>query len=101
MFTADPGLAVFTPDLDAAAVCYGETMGLPCVSRTEDMLHFESGPLCLYVTRSAQAQGFTPSFTLEDAQVARANLLAAGCEALGDGHFRDPFGFVFGVMERS
>lgn len=104
MFTANRDLAIFTPDLDAAHAFYAGVMGLHCAERGESMLHFESGPLCLFVIRSEHSQGFTPSFDVPDARAAREQLLAAGCEALGDGdgagHFRDPFGFVFDVMER-
>ena len=105
MFTANRDLALFTPDLDAAYQFYAEVMELPCVSRSDSMLHFESGPLCLFVLKAGEAQGFTPSFDVSDAATARERLLAAGCTALSDsesgGHFRDPFGFVFDVLERS
>ena len=105
MFTANRDLAIFTPDLDAAHDFYAGVMGLHCTERSATMLAFESGPLCLYVLRSESPQGFTPSFDVPDAAAARARLLSAGCEALADGdgpgHFRDPFGFVFDVMERA
>jgi catechol 2,3-dioxygenase-like lactoylglutathione lyase family enzyme len=105
MFTANRDLAIFTPDLDAAHGFYADVLGLPCTERTATMLAFESGPLCLYVIRSDTPQGFTPSFDVPDAVLARTRLLAAGCDALteGDagGHFRDPFGFAFDVMQRS
>ena len=104
-FEANRDLAIFVPDLARAEQFYGEVMGLPLVSRSDEMLHFESGSICLFVLLSPSlTQGFTPSFDVDDAEAARARLIAAGCEPVlegeGGGHFRDPFGFVFDVMQR-
>ena len=104
MLTANRDVAVFTPDLASAETFYDELFGAAPSERSDGHLRYDSGPLCLYVVKAAEPRGWTPSFDTPDAARTRERLLALGCEALtdgdGGGHFRDPFGFVFDVLER-
>lgn len=105
-FRSNSELAIEVADLDAALHFYAGVLGFRLVDRSEDHLELDTGALRLYVNRRPQQRAFIPSFDVDDAVAARRYLESSGCVTVPAGpdaegvYFRDPFGFVFDVIER-
>jgi catechol 2,3-dioxygenase-like lactoylglutathione lyase family enzyme len=102
-FRSNPCVAVHVRSLAKAEHFYGDVLGFKLKKKTKAWLEFDMGALRLYVNRSARAQPPTPSFSVRDVAKARRLLEGAGCSIVvdreGSFYFRDPFGFVFDVIE--
>jgi catechol 2,3-dioxygenase-like lactoylglutathione lyase family enzyme len=102
-FISNRCIAVHVTDLDRAAAFYGNAMGFPLLSRTNDQLEYDTGVLRLYVNRSAESSAPIPSFSVSDIAAAKRRLLESGCTIIDDRggslYFKDPFGAVFDVVE--
>ena len=106
-FRSNREVAIHVPDLERAETFYVGVLGCRVVSRSPDQLDLDTGQLRLYVNRDPGAPlGYIPSFDVADYAAARAHLERAGCETVPvEGHpglvyFRDPYGFVFDIVER-
>ena len=107
-FRSNCEIAIHVPDLARAEAFYAGVLGFRLVGRTADQLEFDTGALRLYVNRDADAlRTYIPSIDVPDYAAARRHLLAAGCQTVpvgmhaGGVYFRDPFGFVFDIVERA
>lgn len=106
-FRSNSEIAIHVSDLARARAFYGDVMGFRVVASSDDCLELETGALRLYVNRDPlDTHSFIPSFDVADREAARRRLEASGCTAVpiasgaGPSYFRDPFGFVFDVIER-
>jgi catechol 2,3-dioxygenase-like lactoylglutathione lyase family enzyme len=106
-FRSNTDVAIHVSDLDAAYAFYAGVLGFPLVERSATHLAVDTGAFRLWINRATDgAMSFVPSLDVTSAAAARADLVRAGCEIIrdaGDGtgfYARDPFGFVFDVIER-
>jgi len=107
-FRSNREIAIHVSDLARARAFYADVMGFRVVAASDDGLELDTGALRLYVNRDPRdTHSFIPSFDVADRETARRHLEANGCTAVpvadgaGPGYFRDPFGFVFDVIERA
>jgi len=104
-FRSNSEVAIEVPDLDTAESFYRGVLGFRVVGRSDQHLEIDTGALRLYVNRRAEPRSYIPSFDVADFSAARRYLEAAGCTLVAAGgegvYFRDPFGFVFDVIERA
>ncbi|MFN0059937.1 MAG: VOC family protein [Planctomycetota bacterium] len=107
-FRGNNEIALHVPDLAKAEAFYIGVMGLRLIAKTPDQLTIDAGALRLYVNRDSQLlQTFIPSFDVSNYPAARRHLEAAGTPTTSAGehspsvYFRDPFGFVFDLVERT
>jgi catechol 2,3-dioxygenase-like lactoylglutathione lyase family enzyme len=102
-FRSNNGVAIHLRSLAKAERFYGDVLGFKLKKKTKERLEFDTGVLRLYVNRSPRNQPPTPSFTVKSIARARRLLKGAGCRIVvdrgGSLYFRDPFGFVFDVIE--
>ena len=102
-FRSNTCVAVHLRSLAKAEHFYGDVLGFKLKRRTKTSLEFGTGALRLFVNRSAKAQPPIPSFSVRDIGKAKRLLKGAGCKIVADRggslYFRDPFGFVFDVIE--
>lgn len=102
-FRSNNSVAISVPDLRKAETFYSGVLGFRLLSKTPAQLEYDTGRFLLHVHKAAQSQSPVPSFTVIDTQAAKTYLEQNGCEILADRgrslHFRDPFGFVFDVIE--
>jgi catechol 2,3-dioxygenase-like lactoylglutathione lyase family enzyme len=81
---------------------YGSVLELPIVYQEANMVGFETGAFRLYVERGAD-HGPVFEFLVPDVEVAKRQLLAAGCTIVEEDpsvprcYIRDPFGLVFNL----
>ncbi|HEV3239122.1 MAG TPA: VOC family protein [Casimicrobiaceae bacterium] len=81
---------------------YANTLGLPVVHRSPNLVGFETGAFCLYVERGPRP-GPVFEFLVPDVAAAKERLVAAGCSveeedpSLPRCYLRDPFGLVFNL----
>ena len=105
-FRANADIAIHVDDLGAARAFYVGVLGLPLVEQSATHLAVDAGAFRLWINYDpAERRSFVPSFDVPDATAAREVLLRAGCQIAHEGHAggfyaRDPFGFVFDVIER-
>lgn len=107
-FRGNNEVAIHVPDLAKAEAFYVGVMGLRLIAKTSDQLTIDAGALRLYINRDSQLlQTFIPSFDVSNYSAARQHLEAAGTKTTSAGehspsvYFRDPFGFVFDLVERT
>lgn len=94
-----------TPDAKAAADFYQHVLGLSVTQRVGDIVGFETGTLQLFVE---QGEALPPvlDFLVQDVQVTKAVLVAAGCVIVEENpnvprcYVRDPFGLTFNLGKR-
>ncbi|MEP6492505.1 MAG: VOC family protein [bacterium] len=106
-FRANREVALHVPDLAPAKEFYCNVLGFRLVSETADTLEIDAGELRLYVLHNAVGlMTYVPSLDVPDYEAARRHLETAGCATVSAGahstdvYFRDPFGFVFDIVER-
>ena len=106
-FRSNSEVAIHVPDLARAEAFYGGVLGFPLLSKSSDMLEFDTGALRLYVNRDPGVTSFTPSLDVANYAAAKQRLLDAGCTILRDSpneegfYFQDPFGFTIDVIVRA
>ena len=108
VFRSNREIAIHVHDPAVAEAFYGGVLGFPVVERRDEYVAFDTGAIRLYVIPNPTTERtYIPSFEVESFETARRHLERAGCQALAanaDGtgvYFRDPFGFVFDVVERA
>jgi catechol 2,3-dioxygenase-like lactoylglutathione lyase family enzyme len=81
---------------------YETVLGFAIIYRSETMVGFETGTLCLYVEKGAPHEPVL-DFLTPDVRGARDRLLAAGCNLIEESaaaprcYLRDPFGLTFNL----
>lgn len=102
-FRSNRCVAVHVKSLAKAERFYGHVLGFKLKKKSKDNLEFDTGLLRLYVNRSPKGRSPVPSFSVKSLAKARRLLEGAGCKIVVDWeralYFRDPFGFVFDVIE--
>ncbi|HEY1765162.1 MAG TPA: VOC family protein [Opitutaceae bacterium] len=102
-FRSNRCIAVHLKNLSKAERFYGHILGFKLKKKTKDSLEYDTGLLRLYVNRSSTGRPPVPSFSVRSVAKARRLIEGAGCKIVADGekafYFRDPFGFVFDVIE--
>jgi catechol 2,3-dioxygenase-like lactoylglutathione lyase family enzyme len=102
-FRSNRCIAVHLKSLSKAERFYGHVLGFKLRKKTKDSLEFDTGLLRLYVNRSPTERAPVPSFSVKSLVKARRLLKGAGCKVVANFekalYFRDPFGFVFDVIE--
>ena len=94
-----------TPDAKAAAAFYQQVLGLAVTQRIRDIVGFETGTLQIFVEQGDPLPAVL-DFLVEDVQVTKAALVAAGCVIVEENpniprcYVRDPFGLTFNLGER-
>ncbi len=97
-------LCLQTPDVDRAVAFYHRVLGLEVAYREGDSAELRGGAFRLFLDRGPK-QGPIMEFLVPDVEIAKEELLQAGCEVVcweGAGglcYLRDPFGFVFNLYE--
>src|SRR5262249_30514054 len=106
-FRSSCEIAIHVPDLAQAEEFYGGVLGFRLVSKSGELLEFDTGALRLYVNHDTETTpAFIPSLRVSDYSAAKTHLQAAGCDVVhespdaGGFYFRDPFGLVIDVIER-
>jgi catechol 2,3-dioxygenase-like lactoylglutathione lyase family enzyme len=102
-FRSNRDIAVHVPDLALARKFYGGVLAFPLIGEDQRHLIYDTGTFRLYVTQDSTARAYVPSFDVPNIGAARRHLEAAGCAPLESGpssYMRDPFGFVFDIIER-
>lgn len=107
-FLANRDVAIEVENLVDAEAFYAGALGFRLRARSADHLELDAGALTLWVNRVAERAdrlSFTPSLDVPNAAAARAALEECGCRVVREGergfHFKDPFGFMLDVIERS
>ncbi len=102
-FRSNECVAIHTKSLAKARRFYGDVLGFKLKKETKESLEFDTGVLRLYVNKAKKNQSPVPSFSVKSIARARRLLKGAGCKIVADRggalYFRDPFGFVFDVIE--
>jgi catechol 2,3-dioxygenase-like lactoylglutathione lyase family enzyme len=102
-FRSNNCVAIHLRSLAQAERFYGDVLGFKLKNKTKDSLEFDTGVLRLYVNRSSKSQPPVPSFSVKSIAKAKRLLKGARCKIVKDWqgalYFRDPFGFVFDVIE--
>ena len=81
---------------------YQSVLGWRVSQRDNNMVGFDTGAFCLYVEKGP-AHGPVFDFLVADVELAKAQLLAAGCVLLEEDrsiprcYVRDPHGLVFNI----
>ncbi|HTE46580.1 MAG TPA: VOC family protein [Gemmatimonadaceae bacterium] len=106
-FRANREVAMHVPDLAPAKNFYCNVLGFRLVAETADTLEIDAGELRLFVVHNPVGlMTYVPSIDVPDYEAARHHLEEAGCATVSAGahstnvYFRDPFGFVFDIVER-
>jgi catechol 2,3-dioxygenase-like lactoylglutathione lyase family enzyme len=103
-FRSNTDVAIYVADLNKAEEFYGEVMGFRLVSKSGNHLEYDSGALRLYIHCGDPSVLFVPSLDVNDLAGASKYLEDAGCTLIphpdGGMHIRDPFGFLFDLIER-
>lgn len=103
-FKASRDIIIRTENWAEALKFYGSVLGLPITDRSETIVGFETGAFCLYVERGKE-HGPVFDFLVPDMQVAKRQLVAAGCTVIEENpkiprcYIRDPFGLVFNIEQ--
>jgi hypothetical protein len=85
-----------------AVLFYETVLGFSVIYRSESMVGFETGTLCLYIEKGAP-HGPVFDFLTPDVSALRDGLLAAGCHLIEENasaprcYIRDPFGLTFNL----
>jgi catechol 2,3-dioxygenase-like lactoylglutathione lyase family enzyme len=91
-----------TDQWEQAVSFYESVLGFAVIWRSESMVGFETGTLCLYVEKGAP-HGPVLDFLTPDVSALRDRLLAAGCNLIEESpsaprcYLQDPFGLVFNL----
>lgn len=94
-----------TPDYEKALEFYHKTMGLELCGQIEGSAELKAGQNRLFIDKGESTLGPILEFLVPDVEVAKEELLGAGCEVViweGKGgccYMRDPFGFVFNLYQ--
>jgi len=101
-FKTSRDIIVRTEKWSEALVFYGSVLGFPITERSETIVGFETGALCLYVERGKE-HGPVFDFLVAEIQAAKRQLVAAGCTVIEENpkvprcYLKDPYGMVFNV----
>ena len=101
-FNSSRDVIIRTAAWREATTFYESVLGLPIVYRSDTLMGFETGALCLYVEKGEQ-HGPVFEFLVPDVEAAKAAVLSAGCsiqeenDSLPRCYIRDPFGVVFNI----
>jgi catechol 2,3-dioxygenase-like lactoylglutathione lyase family enzyme len=102
-FRSNNCVALHLPDLKQAEAFYSGVLGFRLLRKTAAQLEYDTGRFLLYVNKGPEVGPPIPSFTVVNAQAARAHLVENGCEILTDRgaslYFKDPFGVVYDIIE--
>src|SRR5262245_5721322 len=98
-FRANHDVAIHVPDLAAAEEFYGKQLGFKVKSRSPEQISLDAGAFTLWVNKDSKSRSYIPSFSVSDYGEARQLLEEAGCKT-ESGYFKDPFGFVFDIVEQ-
>src|SRR5262245_32030933 len=98
-FRANHDVAIHGPVLAAAEEFYGKQLGLQVNARSPDQISLDAGAFTLYVNKDSKSRFYIPSFSVSDYGEARQLLEEAGCKTESR-YFKDPFGFVFDIVEQ-
>lgn len=101
VFRSNRDVAIHVPDKAAAEKFYGNVLGFKLIGHGKDHLVLDTGNFHLWISEASTPLSYVPSFSVNDREVARHYLEARGCVAVTGAptYFRDPFGFVFDVIE--
>ena len=85
-----------------AVLFYETVLGFTVIYRSESLVGFETGALCLYIEKGAPHQPVL-DFLTPDVSALRDRLLAAGCSLIEESdsaprcYLEDPFGLTFNL----
>ena len=104
-FSSNCELAIHVPDLVKAEEFYGNVLGFKLLSKSAEMLEFDTGKLRFYIKQDdKKSLSFIPSLNVADSQKAKDYLESNSCEVFNESeegfYFKDPFGFNIDVVER-
>lgn len=91
-----------TEEWSEATDFYASVLGLPVTYKSETLMGFETGSLCLYVEKGKR-HGPVFELLVPDVQAAKEHLIASGCTVQEEDlsvprcYIRDPYGVVFNV----
>ncbi len=94
-----------TESIETAADFYQNILGLTPFMREDDIIGLEAGGFRLFLDRG-QPYGPVFEFIVADLELAKQELVAAGCRIENDDpsvprcYVRDPFGLVFNIAQR-
>jgi catechol 2,3-dioxygenase-like lactoylglutathione lyase family enzyme len=99
-------IIVRTDRWSEAVAFYEAVLGFKVIYRSQTMVGFETGALCLYVEKGLP-HGPVFDFLTPDVAAQRDRLLAAGCRLIEENaalprcYLRDPFGITFNLGTES
>lgn len=104
-FTSNCQLAIHVPDISKAEEFYSGIPGFKLLSRSDEMLEYDTGSLMLYIKQDKEMLiSFIPSLDVKDLNEAKESLKSKGFEIFNESdegfYFKDTFGFVIDVIER-
>jgi catechol 2,3-dioxygenase-like lactoylglutathione lyase family enzyme len=95
-------IIIRTESWEEATKFYESVLGFPITHRSENILGFETGSICLYVEKGPP-HGPVFEFLVADVQAEKHRLLAAGCTLVEEDpsvprvYVRDPYGITFNI----
>jgi catechol 2,3-dioxygenase-like lactoylglutathione lyase family enzyme len=101
-FRSSRDVIIRTDDWAAATTFYASTLGFDVVHRSEKLVGFETGTFRLYVEKGEE-HGPVFDFLVPDVQVAKEQLVAAGCTVVEEDasvprcYVRDAYGITFNI----
>jgi predicted enzyme related to lactoylglutathione lyase len=98
-FRANHDVAIHVPDLARAKEFYGKQLGFKVKSSSPEQISLDAGTFTLWVNRDTKSRSYIPSFSVSDYGEAKQLLESAGCKP-ESAYFKDPFGFVFDIVEQ-
>lgn len=104
-YKMSPNVAVRTDRFEEALEFYSNVFGFNNRSDVPDLGDFDASPLRMFVIEDKELKGLIHELFVEDLEVAREELVKAGCKVLRwhgkgqDCYIRDPFGVIYNLWE--
>lgn len=104
-FRSNNCIAIHVKNLSKAERFYKKVLGFKLRKKTRSHLEFDTGVFRLYVNKAKKARSPVPSFNVAKIVTAKRFLKKNGCRIAKDWgkalYFKDPFGFVWDIIEKS
>lgn len=101
-FKSSRDIIIRTKNWPEAIRFYKSILGLPVTKEYPEIVGFETGSFCLFVEKGDD-HGPVFEFLVQDIQVAKKKLVAAGCVVIEENpsvprcYIKDPYGMVFNI----